>query len=605
MRGTLIAACVAVATAVSPVGTGAAAADEPVIVFTAPAPGRVAETMQIELAATSTPYVRLGVQPRSSASTPTSYWLPPEPVVDGAVSRSLPTWALREFYLLAQPCSSEDSASCAGTVTATGTQQDPPTYSTANPEPKFISPSSRVLTKPSSDGPLAVRLAPGSSRVRLVLMGPKYRDLGEFETTAEHSIDFEQLAPGVNGDYFLRALWCNEVLPVCAETGGGTSPWITVKNYLRNGAHWLVAAVSPNGDGRNDLLDVELWADDRVPQTASWSLVENGVVTAGPFPLLEGSAYSETTHAEIDLRQALGRVLPSGEYALRFSFHGEYGGLTWDSERDEPLTVDTTGPGIRRFISSATTVYPVRDTYVDRVRFRSRLADTDAIAHWAEVRNTENRLIRRLEVRSGGYTMDRSSWDGRRANGRIAPEGAYKVALVARDKWGNETRKSLRINVSHKRLVARVWRRTVSASSSLIRNDSGRCSSLARSASWVTYASLSRCASRLGTDDQARGIHATMLPRAARPGTIKITLYGGNPVGFSPGFFHYLDVRERVAGGMEYWGEIDQRPSTSVTPAIEMLRPDNTIRWRLTTLNGGRFRVRDYTIVYRYRVLSR
>ena len=35
-----------------------------------------------------------------------------------------------------------------------------------------------------------------------------------------------------------------------------------------------------------------------------------------------------------------------------------------------------------------------------------------------------------------------------------------------------------------------------------------------------------------------------------------------------------------------------------------MIRPDGTIRWRLSTTHGSRFKVLTYTVRYRYKGLS-
>ena len=190
------------------------------------------------------------------------------------------------------------------------------------------------------------------------------------------------------------------------------------------------ADISPNGDGEDDstsyLLEVPVLAG-----VERWELVVRNAADEVVRRYTGGARIPD--ELAFDGRDDAGRSLPEGVYRARLDVVYENG----NRPHAEPpeLAIDLTGPSAT--IKAELTVFsPDGDGNKDTVTVFHESYDE---AVWtATLRDAAGTVIRTQIWH--GTPDDSYTWDGRRADGRPVPDGAYSYTLAARDSAGNQGR---------------------------------------------------------------------------------------------------------------------------------------------------------------------
>lgn len=190
------------------------------------------------------------------------------------------------------------------------------------------------------------------------------------------------------------------------------------------------ADISPNGDGEDDstsyLLEVPVLAG-----VERWELVVRNAADEVVRRYTGGARIPD--ELAFDGRDDAGRNLPEGVYRARLDVVYENG----NRPHAEPpeLAIDLTGPSAT--IKAELTVFsPDGDGNKDTVTVFHESYDE---AVWtATLRDAAGTVIRTQIWH--GTPDDSYTWDGRRADGRPVPDGAYSYTLAARDSAGNQGR---------------------------------------------------------------------------------------------------------------------------------------------------------------------
>ncbi len=410
-----------------------------------------------------------------------------------------------------------------------------------------------------------------------------------------------------NDKHTIQALQCNAAGTVC-DTVRPSNRHTVVVERLRPWVEQRLSPFSPNGDGRRDSYTVAYGLDAptqevvaRVQDASGTTVLEQVLAEAATA----GDGYSYTW----DGRRSDGTVVPDGRYSVQIDTVGASVTTPLGGRATTYANVDTTRPVMTGTSSSARTVYPARDDYVDATRLSTRVSEPVAELR-AEVRTSSGTLARRLDLgaRSRAGTA-KVTWDGRNKAGTPVAPGTYAVRFVARDEAGNEaTSAATTVRVSDKRLVRRTASKVVRPVPSLFDWYAGRCGDVFRDvrAGWrdsLGYYSNVGC-SGSGDDSVAAGFHVARLPAATRYGQVRVDAYGGSARRESVADLTYLDRygtfsdRGRVLqpGTRRYTG-----PWAGTDTHVDYGR---YVAWLVATAEGNRYDARDFRVVWTYYALA-
>jgi flagellar hook assembly protein FlgD len=407
------------------------------------------------------------------------------------------------------------------------------------------------------------------------------------------------------GPHLVTAVTCDAELVSC--DGEAAQATVVVVNQLRPR---LVSVspdpFSPNGDGRKDSATVTYRLDRA--QRVTWSVLRDGAVVRGPVSI--GTRQEGTHRFELDGRDDAGRRLGTGGYMLRLTTSANLDGSPVTGLAEAAFAIDVTAPRADRLKASPATVFPVRDSYRDTTTISARLREGGVEAQ-VQILDSRGRKVRSLRVpgRRGDVAV---TWNGRRAKGDLVPEGTYRYRIVVTDPAGNRFTSDARtLRVSHKRLVERTTTRTLLPRSSAVAALIGDCSAIGTPArrGWPkSLAYLSNyyvCFNPSDVDLLAVTRHAVTLPKAFRPGTIRVDTYGARTV---PGFpDRGVVLYERRNGDISAKGAL-LRPAErwhvgDRVPAERFVNKQQRFRWWAGTTNGYWYSVRSFRVTYRYEVL--
>lgn len=188
--------------------------------------------------------------------------------------------------------------------------------------------------------------------------------------------------------------------------------------------------VSPNGDGRNDTLNV------------SFKLAEDSAVDAvvladdgSAVRVLQQGAVSQAGLQTLawDGMNDEGMPAPDGAYRVRVSASDPAGNAT--ALASSAVAVDTQAPVVPTLSASRAAISPNRDGVADTVVWSwSGSAQTTYTVRVYDTRGTVTRL---WQGPAATFT-----WDGKNAYGYVADDGTCTVGVIAEDPAGNRSTES-------------------------------------------------------------------------------------------------------------------------------------------------------------------
>lgn len=409
-----------------------------------------------------------------------------------------------------------------------------------------------------------------------------------------------------DGSHVFAAQRCSADLQSC-------EPAVTASFTLRSQLHPTVsvgsARISPNQDGRRDSTSVDYVLDSR--QQVSWSVLDAAdAVVRGPVEV--GTLPAGSWTFRYDGRDDTGSPLPSGRYLLRLETQAPLSdGGTVTGSAEAPLIVDLNPPRAVGGSASWSTFYPVADRYRDTVTLGARLRERTT-SRRIEVFAPGGALVRRIAVPGRGTGWHSASFDGRRPDGSLLPEGTYRFRMVARDLAGNDGRsRTWSFDLSHKKLVRRTASATLTPNESLVDVAIGSCSRIrlpARSdwpGSFRYMSNYDRCSGTTQGEDLAVSRHTITVRRAARYGVVRVSAYGGRATSRRPGtaFLGYL----KASGAPSDFGtDLAATTGWHAAPkaALGGLKTrSRAFRWIAGTYGTSYYAIRSFRVSYVYFVL--
>jgi flagellar hook assembly protein FlgD len=188
------------------------------------------------------------------------------------------------------------------------------------------------------------------------------------------------------------------------------------------------AALSPNGDGRQDTVTVKV----TLSEAAAWRLTFSG---AGG-PMLAEATGSGTAVAGTFTGLAGGTPVPDGTYTWTLTAVDGWNNAM--APRTGVVTVDTVVPAIAAVTpaagSPALTFSPNADGKSDTAAFGFSVSEAGAVD--VTVRDGSAATVRHFSA-AANRGLGQTAWDGRNTAGQYVADGLYVVALTPRDAAGN------------------------------------------------------------------------------------------------------------------------------------------------------------------------
>lgn len=395
--------------------------------------------------------------------------------------------------------------------------------------------------------------------------------------------------------------------PTC-EWAGVSSPVLTVRTTLWLTAQPLRVGTAP--ELQASALIYELYMPGSLDVT--WR------IAAGP----DGTGATLATGHEVmaSAIQPTFIVTPppdlmaGGDYSWVVTVTAPFGsGTVTGSSAAQPVLVDKTAPEVAA-TASLDHIEPVVDNYRDVVvvgvpasetlHARLDVVDSDG----APVVTGQDQLV-------AAATTTHLAWDGRKANGTIAPPGDYELDLTVTDLFGNQQTASFPVSVGDGTVVYLTWHSGALKPASNIRARSvGTCAALkipsrTQGPGSAGYVADATCYHR-GTDDNLVWTqYVATLPAAVknhyrrlaidslasgRSGLKSMLLVGPVPTDGSP----WDPERRRIATGVE-WREM----VISVARAITQTADGGQLTWRAGAEREARVDVKRFRITIDYQVL--
>lgn len=382
--------------------------------------------------------------------------------------------------------------------------------------------------------------------------------------------------------------------------------------------------VSPNGDGRDETFVLRARVARYTDQDLTWK-VQAFIVLGGTFDfpswkggIPDGAVKDGRLRVAVDLYAKARQRLPSSTlskngyvtYQISIESTGDPDS-TCSAVEPKEFTVDNTPTVITSVAARYTTFYPARDRYRDSIKLRFGFHDPVDGHSVKLVHRSTGRVIRVVDLVTNGSKSAYFVWNGRTKSGQLAPAGRYQLVVRSEDALGNRRTQALNartfgITLSHKKLVAKTWRRTVSAQRSVFRDDSGRCSVLRkpgvrRWAGSVGYYSQQRCKGAGMRSRMAAAVHRTRLPAAPRYGTVQISVYGGEArrrTGHRASFGYFL--RDGSVSKANVLGYVVGNHATTRRRATGLMDSKRQVHWSVATGYGQKYDVRSFTVRLKY-----
>lgn len=549
----------------------------------------------IPLTATSdAPYVLF----RLSNDDRTGPFVQREPVAagpSGTFADSLPAAGLNSHsYATAVNCQTSEAASC-----DTETRPAVTVYHTTPVQLSISDNPHQVLEPTVVDGQVQVPAAIGDESPWLVAFGARVMPLRQVEQ-GTHNFDISALS---DGDYRLWLQRCSTLVPeVCDDAHYGDwyqLPLLSVRRAPRPSpiadGNTFDSVLNPNGDGFADVARY-LVRPDAVPLTSgTWRLLDSDGKTAIGPRSLSSAVLAGDQKLVIDPR-AEGRRLSNGRHTLKLTVGGTISGVFRTSIITRRVDV-WNSPSLLGLRTNLATVYPVQDGYRDTIyvgpTFRL------PYAAWMKVIRADGTV-----VRTNKPPIIRE-WNGTSDRGHLVPEGRYRFAYrLVSPNYEAKTFQTPFFTISHKRLVTKTFRKTVTAKASLLRNQSQRCGRLRPEPSGAVHYLSRFCRPFIGEGSRATGLHQVRLP-AGDPVSVRVGATGRSLDRWGDDEGKLINLTR--SGGRRVWTIVGPGHGTWFTHALRpphLFRSDRRLHWLFETHLGREFRVRTFTVVYRYRVLQ-
>jgi hypothetical protein len=272
---------------------------------------------------------------------------------------------------------------------------------------------------------------------------------------------------------------------------------------------------------------------------------------------------------------------------------------------------DTRGPRWSDLSTSNRTVFPVKDRYQDTTVLSARVGERSRETR-IEIRRAGGPIVRTLTLGRVDAGKVRATWNGRKSNGDIVPDGKYTFRFVGTDTHGIVGKSEDRaVYVSDKRLVKKTVNKTVSALKSGLKDYSGECSDVVAIRLLQGYgrdwpaglqwrSNVQRSCS--GDAGVALSAHVARAERAIRYGSVRISAYGGASLSRGgPAKIIYiqrnetLGARQTLGTGLG-WHNGDRVKLKSYLIGSRLL-------WFVGTANGNWYDIKEFKISYTVWVL--
>jgi len=347
--------------------------------------------------------------------------------------------------------------------------------------------------------------------------------------------------------------------------------------------------------------------------TLDWHVTDSA--TGQALPGVGGQIADLTADAEGNIRPVfdLGAVTTNNKnYDIEgtLSYQDPDFGTVTGPIRAMTFRIDTVAPAISSIKVSASSVYPYADGYRDKVTVTVQPVGSDQYATVRlEVLNSSDTVIKSFPLASG-YDASQFVWNGKTGSGTFAPAGGYHFRATIKDQAKNPGQLIQgSVTVVRKKLVARTFKKTVSAAGSLEDQYVGRCSTLRKPSlrGWSGSLGLytnTKCR-RTFEDGLIVTVHAVRTPAGAvRYGDFRVSAYGGAAKA-APRSLAYLEYLNRA----EDW-VADTRMGTSLTTHNGATRAgsnfvwgDRYVVWGAYTAEGAKYDIKSFTVRLTYFVL--
>jgi hypothetical protein len=211
------------------------------------------------------------------------------------------------------------------------------------------------------------------------------------------------------------------------------------------------------------------------------------------------------------------------------------------------------------------------------------------------------------------WANTRRDWEGKDQHGDRLPAGSYTVRLVGEDRVGNVAEVSRPVVISDKRLVARTWTRSLSATATISSTWVGSCSTLRKPSShgWSgSFGLYSQTRCTRSAQSPVVVYSGVWLPRSAGGtyGDVSISMYGGAARGRSSAYVvlglrraadDSFQNRAQFAGGLGW----HRMRSTTATPYVRYDEGHPFVIWQTGLSEGSRYDVKAYRVALTYYVL--
>ena len=185
--------------------------------------------------------------------------------------------------------------------------------------------------------------------------------------------------------------------------------------------------LSPNGDGRLETVTVNATTAGGATHWRLAATPAGGSATTAPVRTVVGAG--ATPRAAWDGRSDGGALVPDGRYRLTLAVLDDAGN---DATRSWNVVVDTSPPPVT-VTAASSAISPDRDGADDTGLITWTAGETAA----ATLQVLRGSTVVRTLAATRAATTGTVRWDGRDAHGRVVPDGAYLVRLVAIDGAAN------------------------------------------------------------------------------------------------------------------------------------------------------------------------
>ncbi|RNL80874.1 hypothetical protein [Nocardioides marmorisolisilvae] len=509
---------------------------------------------------------------------------------DGVASFDLETWGLTTSYVEAWPCSQPTESSCTSFNTAS--------YFTASDVTPTITWPSDLKIGPGDAFPVTVSDPQGGGV--LVAFWQEVQYLDRNGTT--------QLDLG-DGDGYIDVYRCDsEARLECRNFDSSTRVSLGVHKSTKAEVSASPASTFPGYVSTRQTstqLRLQTHRPVGLPYTLDWHLEKNGVPVPGTGGEVVDTLNSdgETTFSATADGLADGTYTVAGNLTVHDPDYGDLPG---------PLTggtviVDRKPASFTSVAQTASRIYPNIGAHGldDSARFTFKGMYG---GRTTEMYSASDVLVRRGNLSQSTTTP--TTWSGyvtaRDNSQKLLPDGFYTVYLV--DTAGNR-KLAGSVYVDHRKLVARTYTKTVSATSTLVDEYVGKCSTLKHGVrGWygsLGYYANTKCGTQTSAASEVHTIHELKMPTGAYYKTIELYTYGGAAKSRpgSQAVMLYLTPRGHLYDKGTASARLGTHPGYT-SNAETYLWSGHYFVWAVATAFNHQYDVKNFTVELDYYVLG-